>query len=244
MKKYSLFLSAIIVLAAFSFPTQAATIQGRVLEQAPPHNGLATYGSVTLYRKSGTNWEYTSTAHITTSNVSFLFQGLAVGTYSLRIEGYNYKTEYYNNTTLYENRTEITLADDDTRNVGNIYLNPLPIRLANASLSSHNVPAAGGRVIATFDVVNDTAADKKLLVLIMLEAQRTIQNSTIVSGELQGAGKSVTVPAHSTVTATKAIDIPETVPARTRFDVNLHLTQDKWLPQANPVFLGIIYKSP
>ncbi|ABK16361.1 hypothetical protein [Syntrophobacter fumaroxidans] len=244
MKKYSLFLSAIIVLAAFSFPTQAATIRGRVLEQAPPHNGLATYGSVTLYKKSGTSWVYTSTAHITTTNVSFLFKGLAAGTYSLRIEGYNYKTEYYNNTTVYENRTEITLAADTIRNVGDIYLNPLPIRLANASLSTHNVPAAGGRVIATFDVVNDTAADKELLVMIMLEAKRTIQNATIVSGELQGASKSVTVPAHSTVTATKAIDIPETVPAHTRFDVNLHLTQDKWWPQANPEFLGIIYKSP
>jgi len=244
MKKYSLFLSAIIVLAAFSFPSQAATIQGRVLEQAPPHNGLATYGRATLYRKSGTSWNYASSAPISATNVSFRFQGLAAGTYYLRVEGYNYRTEYYNNTTLYENKTEMTLAADDTKNVGNIYLNPLSIRLANASLSTHNVPAAGGRVIATFDVVNDTAVDKELLVMIMLEAKRTIHNATIVSGELQGASKSVTVPAHSTVTATKAIDIPETVPAHTRFDVNLHLTQDKWWPQANPEFLGIIYKSP
>jgi hypothetical protein len=244
MRKILLFVSAMIVLAAFCLPAQAATIRGNVLEQAVPHNGVSPYGTVELDRKSGTGWSYVAVAWVNESETSFRFDGLAAGTYSLRIEGYNYVTEYYNNTTVYESRTEITVATAATVNVGNIYLNHLRVWLTNASLSGNEVPRGGGTIVATFDVVNDTADDMDVEVMVILDARRNIQNATAVHGLLQADSKSLTVPAHSTVTSTKAIFIPRTAAASTHFDVELDLTHDKWKPLANAVHLGSIYKHP
>lgn len=244
MNKISLLAIAMIVLAALCVPAQAATIRGTVLDQALPHAGLIPYGSVELSRKSGTSWVHVDSSGLSESQTTFSFEGLAAGTYGLRIEGYNYVTEYYDNTTLYASRAEITVAAAETRDVGTIYAGKLFIRLANVSLSGDEVPPEGGRITATFDVVNDTATDQDVVVVAILDAARNIRNATRVHGLIQAGKRSLTVPAHSTVTSTKAIDIPGTAAAGTMFGVYLDLTHDTWKPLANREKAGYILKHP
>jgi hypothetical protein len=242
MIKVSLFLSVVVVLAAFCVPAQAATIQGRVLEAELPHNGLTGDGGVSLSRKNGTNWDYVSSASVDETSTTFLFEGLTAGTYSLRISGESYVTEYYNNTTRYQDRTEITVAAGDTWDAGDIYLRHVPFRLVNANLSSHEVPVAGGTIRAHVDVVNDGTTAQTFLLRAMLNSMRTVSNATYIAGNLQGGSRSVTVPAHSTVTTTVAITIPASAEPGVSYHVRLQLGVDKWRPLSNPVYAGYIAK--
>lgn len=244
MRKLSLFLSVVVALAAFVVPAQAASIQGTVLEAELPHNGLSGDGGVGLYRKNGTSWDYLSSASVDGTTTTFLFDGLAAGTYSLRISGESYVTEYYNNTTLQADRTEITVAAGDTWDAGNIYLQHIPYRLVNASLSGHSVPAGGGTITAGVDVVNDTGTDQRLLVRVMLTSMRTAHNSTYVAGDLMCGSRYVTVPARSTITTTVGISIPGTAESSVSYHARLQLGVDQWRPLAGPVYAGYIAKLP
>jgi hypothetical protein len=242
MTKLSLFLSVVVVLAAFCVPAQAATIQGRVLEAELPHNGLVGDGGVSLSRKNGTDWDYVSSASVDETNTTFLFEGLTAGTYSLRISGESYVTEYYNNTTLYRDRTEITVAAGDTWDAGDIYLRHVPFRLVNASLSGHEVPAAGGTINAQVDVVNDSTTAQTFLLWAMLNSMRTVLNATYIAGDIQSGSRFVTVPAHSTVTTTVGIAIPATAEPSVSYHVRLQLGFDRWRPLSDPVYAGYIAK--
>ncbi|ABK16362.1 hypothetical protein [Syntrophobacter fumaroxidans] len=242
MRRVSLLLSVVIVLAALCVPVRGATIQGSVLEAKAPHNPLSRDGRVTLYKKSGTEWVYASGASVDETDTTFAFSGLAAGAYSLFVTGDDYVSEYYNNTTLEGERTEIPLAADDTYDAGDIYLRDLPIRLDNPALSSHSVPASGGTVSATVDVVNDTTAEKTVLVRAVLTAMRTAFNATYIRTMHQCGSKTVTVPAHTTVSTTVSIVIPGSASPDVDYNVQLHLGLDKWRPLSDSLYAGYIAK--
>jgi len=242
MRRVALLLGVVIVLAVFCVPVQGATIQGNVLEARTPHNPLNGDGRVTLSRKSGTEWVYASGTSVDETDTTFAFSGLAAGTYSLFVTADDYVSEYYNNTTLEGERTEITLAAGDTYDAGDIYLRALPIRLVNPTLSSHSVPASGGTVRATVDVVNDTAAEKTVLVRAMLTAMRTAFNATDIHSMHQCGSRTVTVPARSTVSTTISIVIPGSASPDVDYNVRLYLGLDKWRPLSAPLYAGYIAK--
>ncbi|MFZ2445997.1 MAG: hypothetical protein WAW37_06545 [Syntrophobacteraceae bacterium] len=245
MKRLSVFLCVLFVLGCFCVSAGAATIKGKLVDQATS-SSLVTSGYIDVYKLNGSGgWDWSTSASISAPTVNFTLSGLATGTYSLFFRADTYMSEYYSNATAPENRASVALTSaSQIRNLGTISLRPLPLRITNAALSLNHIPATGGASNLTLDIVNDTSAAKKVEVHVIISAGRPMYTSTWVYGRYEAAVLTTTAPAASTVTKTIPIIIPPGAATGEYGVAVAPFAPDKWHAVSRETYVGSIFKEP
>lgn len=246
MKKLLSFLSVSIVLflALTCLSAGAATVTGQLLDQGTGTGVKAGSVTIYVYNTDTTNWDGAGWTSVDPADPLFTFSDLAAGTYIFYFAAPGYIAEYYNNTTVYDNKTEVVLTASQTKNLGKVYLKALPVRFSNCQLTPGTVPATGGTVTISCDVLNDGATAKKVLVWPCLKATRSLYNSTYTADSFSLAAKWVTVAAASSESVSFSVTVPGNAPSNAYIaEVYMNCGANRWLPLVPEWYVGSILKA-
>jgi hypothetical protein len=169
----------------------------------------------------------------------FNFEGLPAGTYRFEASGPTYLGGAYPKDVVLSAHTK-TLLDP-------IFLQPRPIRLRNAKLSSNQIPAEGGSIDLTVDVVNETDNAQKNLKLVVNWWATRILGSPASTGTLVVEAidpLNVEVEAHSVKTISVPLSLPKAAPNKqVLYLVSVSLAnRTKFSPVTDRIDVGNVQK--
>ena len=220
-----------------SAQSTAATLYGKVTDEKTAQPLQYAYVTTYKWNPDYKYWNYTGSQN-TGSDGAFQITSLSAGTYYLVTQAQRYYKEYYNNVTSFANKTKFTLTATQSKSLGTIKLKPLPISISQVTLTPQTLPDAGGNVVLTAVILNNTGLSfttKFWINLYAPAADGNQQNSTVV------APYSVTVPAGGLI-INRTVTVPSSAPNGNYFYLTPGIGSSIWSPLLSSYWGGSLWK--